>query len=156
MHHGPASEVQRTQTTIGADPATFAPHPMGQRVIDERGPEERKHQEAAELHSFGVGTTDECDGDHRKHGLEDHVGLMRNRRRIVGIRLIHRDASQPHPFQPADNVPLVRPESETVAPQHPLDADQAEDDEAVHNGPQRILLPDHPAVEQGQARGRHR
>src|SRR3989441_5126080 len=64
MHHGPASEVQRAQTTIGADPTTFAPYPMGQGVIDERGPEERKHQEAAELHPLGVGPTDERSEEH--------------------------------------------------------------------------------------------
>ena len=47
--------------------------------------------------------------------------------------------------------PLSGPKARRVAPEHPLDRDQGEDDEALHQRAQRVLLPHHAPVEQGEA-----
>ena len=48
--------------------------------------------------------------------------------------------------------PLVRPERQRVADDHPLDADERDDDEALHDRRQDVLLAGEPAVEEAQPR----
>ena len=51
--------------------------------------------------------------------------------------------------------PLSGPKARRIAPQHPLHGDEGQDDEAVHEGAERVLLPHHAAVEEREARRRH-
>jgi hypothetical protein len=48
---------------------------------------------------------------------------------------------------------VVGPEGQRVAPQHPLDADEAQDEEAVHDRREDVLAPDETAVEEPERRG---
>src|SRR5439155_3408500 len=64
------------------------------------------------------------------------------------------DVVQADPVEAADDVELVGSECEAVPPEHPLDADQAEDEKAVHDGRQHVLPADQPAVEETK-RWRH-
>src|ERR1044072_2646554 len=73
---------------------------------------------------------------------------------VIGIR-IGAAAAQPEPIEAADNAAGVGTESEGVAPQDPLAADQSDDDEALRNRPERILPAHEAAVEKKQAGDRH-
>ena len=119
---------------------------MREGIVNERGPEERKDEEAAEFHPFGEGAGDQRRRDDREHGLEDHKGLVGHRRAIIGVRL-QPHAVQPEPFETADDVPLIRTERQAVAPQDPLHADETENNKTLHDGTQRVLLTDHTGIE---------
>ena len=76
---------------------------------------------------------------------------MRDRGGVVRVRgLAH--APEPDPLEPADDAALVGTERQRVAPQHPLERDQRQDDEALHQRAERVLLPDHAAVEEREPR----
>ena len=91
--------------------------------------------------------------DHGEHGLEDHVCLVRHRRAVVGIRS-ESDAVQAPPGKAAEHAAAdIWTERQAVAPQRPLHADDADNDEALHDGGQGVFAADQPAVEERQARG---
>src|SRR5512135_1590869 len=79
---------------------------------------------------------------------------MRDGRGIVRIRRCT-DSAKTEPVQASDDAVDVRPEGEAVAEEYPLDADDCDSDEALHQGPQNVFPPDHSAVEQCEP-GRHK
>src|SRR5207302_6325387 len=89
-----------------------------------------------------------------EHELEDHVGLVGDGRPVVRIGLQSHPA-EADPVEPPDDAALVGPEGQAVPPEHPLHGDQGQDDEALHDRRERVLLAHHPAIEERQARRRH-
>ena len=128
---------------------------MGERIVDEGGPEQHEDQKAAELDPLCDRAGDEGRRDDGEHHLVDHEGLMGDGGGVAGIGL-QADAVQADPGQAADQAVDVRPEGDAVSPQDPLDTDDGHQDEALHDGSQHVVPSDHPAVEQRQAgRGHH-
>ena len=66
------------------------------------------------------------DGEHR---LEDHEGLMGNRRRIIGTRCLSTKFARP--FQ-APMIPILQPPECGNNRKNPLEADDADDNETLH------------------------
>ena len=151
VHDGAAREVERA---LALQPAAVAPHPVGERVVDERRPQQGEQQERRELHALGERAGDQRRRDDREHHLEQHERLVRDRLR-VGVERLDADAAQADPLQPADDAALVGAEGQAVAPQDPLDRDQRHDDEALHQRGEHVLLAHHAAVEERQPRRRH-
>ena len=69
------------------------------------------------------------------------------RRVLAGVGA---DAGQAGPVQVADHPADVRAEGQAVAEDHPDDGDDAQAEEALHDGAEDVLGPDHAAVEQRQ------
>src|SRR3989475_8754400 len=143
---GPAGEVERAELM---KPSTRAPDPVRDRVVDECRPEQREEHEGLEALTFSERAADQGGRDNGKHHLENHEGLMRNGGRVIGVR---REAHvvQSDPFEAADDMELVRSEGETVAPENPLDTDEAEDEKAMHDGREDVLAADEPPVEEAE------
>ena len=60
-----------------AQPAA-APHPVGDRAIDEQQPQRHEPQEGGELHAVRQRAGDQRRGDDREGHLEEHVDRFRN------------------------------------------------------------------------------
>ncbi len=135
-------------------PAAHPPDPVGQRIIDQGGPEDRQDEERGELHPFRKGADDQGRGDDGEHRLKDHKHEMGNGGGVVCVG----GASHPlqsRPFQGADDPPArIGAESQRVSVQNPLQADHAHDGEALHEDGKDILPAHQAAIEKGQA-GRH-
>ena len=157
MHYGAAREVERTH---GVQPAARTPNPVRQRVVHEGGPQQAEQHEGLEPLALGEGPRDQRRGDHGKHHLKDHEGLVGDRRRIGRVGR-EPDAVQAQPGQAADQAVYIqvadvavdiRPKRQAVAPQHPLDGDQRQDEEAVHDGGEHVLRAHQAPVEEAQRR----
>src|ERR1700687_3451180 len=98
MNHRATREIERTHLM---EPSVDAPHPMSERVVNERRPKETKDKEAAKRNSLRECTRDKRGCDDGEHALEDHIGLMGYRRRIAGIRRGRDYIVEPDPIQPA-------------------------------------------------------
>src|SRR5205823_6513171 len=109
--------------------------------------------ERLEADALGERPGDEGWCDDGEHHLEDHVGLVRDGRSVIDVGL-EAHALQPYPAQAPDEAVAegIWREGQRVAPEYPLDADQPDDDEALHDGGQRVFAPDQAAVEKRQAR----
>ena len=112
MDHRPTREVEGAQ---GVEPAARAPDPVGDRVVNKGRPQQREEHEGLEALTFGERAADQGWGDDREHHLEEHEGLMGDGGRIVGVRR-KADAVEPNPLQATDDVALVGPEREAIAP----------------------------------------
>ena len=124
---------------------------MSHRVVDEGRPEEREDEERAELHALGERADDEGRRDDREHHLEEHEQQVRDGGRVVGVGL-DAHAVEAGPAQAADEAAVVGAEGQAVAEQHPLDADDAQQDEALHHDGEHVLAAHQAAVEEGQPR----
>ena len=51
----------------------------------------------------------------------------------------HADAAQPGPLEPSDHPSVIRTKGQAVSEQDPEQADQAQDDETVHDRAQHVL-----------------
>src|SRR5438874_1075792 len=125
MNDGATSEVEGAKVV---QPATSTPDPVRQRIVHERGPEDAEQDERLEALALGEGAGDERWCDDGEHHLEGHECEMRDRRRVVGVWL-DADVLQANPAQAPNDPPDVRAECQTVAPEHPLHADESEDEE---------------------------
>src|SRR6202022_2077805 len=56
------------------------------------------------------------------------------------------------PVEAADETKMVRSERETVAPENPLDTDEAKDEKTVHNRGEDVLAADEPPVKETERR----
>ena len=101
-----------------AQPAAHAPDPVRDRVIDERRPEQAEDHERLEALALGERAGDQRRGDDGEHHLEDHERLVRDRRRVVGVRLLA-DALQAEPVEPADEAAAVGAEGQAYSPRAP-------------------------------------
>jgi len=128
---------------------------VGQGVIDERRPEDRKDQEGGKLHPFRKGADHQGRSDHGEHTLKDHEDAVRDRGGVIAIGL------PPHmietrPLQTADNpLPRIGTEGQGITEQDPLEGDYAHDDEALHEDGKDIFPADQPSVKEGQSRDGH-
>ena len=130
-----------------------SPHHVRHRAVDNQRPEREKHGHRAELHAFGKCAGDQSRRDDGEHELVDHVGLLRNCGRVVGIgRQAH--AAQENVLESANKAGAVR-KGERVSHDCPEDRDQAHHGEALHHGAENVLAAHQSAVEQGQAGSGH-
>ena len=150
MHDRPARKIQGPQPP---QPAA-APDPMGQRAVDEDGPQDRKQHERTEPHALGKGAGDQCRCKRREHELEHHERHMRDGGTVAWIR-VSPHAAQPCPSQSSYDPAAIGSEDQTVSKEDPNQADETENDDAVHDGAQRVLGPHEPPVKEGQARHDH-
>ena len=130
-----------------------APHPVCQRVVNQGAPQQAEDQEGGKLHALGKGAGDERRRDGGEHALEGHERQVRD-----GIRV--RAGLAPYPrqaevVQVADDAADVRAKGKAIAPQHPLHANQGQQNETLHQGGEHVLAAHQAAVEQRQARRHH-
>ena len=86
VDHRAAGEVERGNAAAGGvEQAADAPDHVRHRAVDKQRPEREKHGHGAELHALGKGAGDERRRDDGEHELVDHVGLLGNGGRVVGI-----------------------------------------------------------------------
>ena len=72
----PAREVERAELE---EPAAVGPHPVRDRVVDERRPEQDERDVRRELHALGERARDERRRDDREHHLERDERERRDR-----------------------------------------------------------------------------
>ena len=132
---------------------------MGDRRIHQREPDAHEYQHRGELHALGEGTDDQRRGNDGERHLEgDEHAFRHGAGEAVG-----RQATQECTPKSADERIEVgdacfharRVERQAVAVDHPQDAHQAGDGEALHHDREDVLGTDHAAVEQRQAWNRH-
>ena len=130
-----------------------APHPVGDRAVDEDRPQAHEPQHRRELHAVGEGAGDQRRGDDGEGHLEHHEDRLGNGARDG----IDAHAGEEEARQAADIGvdPAAVGEGERVADDHPDHGHQAGDGEALHDGGEHVLLAHHAAVEQRQAGDRH-
>ncbi|MCY1287930.1 hypothetical protein D9M70_369460 [compost metagenome] len=157
VHHGAAGEVQHAP--VPHQGAVAAPHHVGDRRIDQGEPDGHEHQHGGELHALGKGTHDQGGGDDGERHLEgDEYALGEGRDQAVDA-----DAAEERLGEAADEGAEVEYallhaggiEGQAVAVDHPEDADQTGDGEALHHHRQNVLGPHHAAIEQRQAGDGH-
>src|SRR4029078_1270244 len=151
MHDRPASEIQRAHF---AHPSLDTPNPMGQGVINERGPEHDENEKRAKLYPLCKRAGDQRGSDHSKHHLVNHESSVRYGGGIVRIG-VGSDAIETDPVAAADQTADVRTESPAVCPQRPLQKDDGDNDGAMHDGTKDVLATHQAAVEEKQTRNRH-
>ena len=122
---------------------------MGHGAVDEQGPEGKKDGHGAELHALGKGAGDECRGNDGEHELVDHVGLLGNGGRVVGVGG-EAHAAEEEMLEAPDEAVAV-PEGERITDDGPDDGDQAHHGEALHHGAEDVLPADQAAVEEREA-----
>ncbi|OPZ83134.1 MAG: hypothetical protein BWY76_02422 [bacterium ADurb.Bin429] len=146
MYHQPAGEIQCAQL---AQPATRAPHPVRQRVVHQRSPEDEKEQERLELHAFRHRAEDERGSNDGEHHLEGHEEQVRNGSSIRTRLAAH--IIKAEEVQTTNNAADGRAKRERIAEQHPLNADHAHRHHAMHHRAQYVLATNHTTVEERQA-----
>ena len=140
VHDRASREVERSEVV---QPPVLAPDPVRNRVIDQRRPQEGENDERRELDPLRERAGDERRRDDGEHHLEDHEELVGNGGRVVGVRR-QADAVEAEPGQVPEQVSDVGAKGDAVAPQDPLDADEAEDEEGLHHRGQHVLPPTRP------------
>jgi len=78
---------------------------VGDRRVDQQGPQQGEDDEGLELLAFGEGAGDQGRCDDGEHHLEGHVGAGRDGRRVRDRVLA--DAVQADEVQAADDAPTV-------------------------------------------------
>ena len=146
-----AGEVEHAEAE---EPAVGRPDPVGDRRVDEGRPGDGEQDERLEALALGEGAGDEGRGDDGEHHLEGHEGQVGDGGGVDVGRLAGH-ALEREPVEAADEAqPRIGAERQGVAPQDPGHADQAEDEEAVHDRAEHVLAANEAAIEEGQA-GRH-
>ena len=86
MDDGAPGEVKaRKSASRDIEQSALTPHHMGHGRVDDKRPERKEEQHAAELHAFGEGSGDERGSNDGEHQLVDHEGLQRNGGSIIGV-----------------------------------------------------------------------
>src|SRR4030042_5791978 len=132
------------------DPATHAPDPMGERIVDKGCPQDEEDKISLEFKPLCKCAGDESGGNHRKHHLKDHECLVRNGGGVVGEG-IKSHTVQTDPFKTSYEMANIRAKCETISIKNPLDGDDSEGDKALHDRPQNIFRSHHASVEEGKA-----
>src|SRR6185295_19090045 len=148
VHDRAAREVERAALQ---QPAAGAPHPVRERIVDKRRPQNEEHDVAPEAHPLHDRARDQRGRDDREHALEHRVRLERDRRRVRRIG-VQSHVVQAKPRQSAEPR-IPGGECDRIADQHPLDTDHAERDNAHHHRIQRILRANETAVEERETDG---
>ena len=168
MDDGSAGEVEdlerALEVALGVDvdrahEAVRPPDPVGDRRIDEDRPQADEPQHRRELHAFRERACDERRRDDRERHLEHHVDGFRDRRRQrIGIvrpaRQVIVDALEKDPREAAYECAAAG-ERQAVGENEVDHRDQRRDGEARHHGVADVLLADHAAIEEPEARDGH-
>jgi hypothetical protein len=118
------------------------------RVVDQRGPRQGEQHVRRELHALGVGARDQRRRDDGEHALEHHEEDVRD----GPPRTVHADAVEEGEVHAADQAAVGLTERQRVADHHPLQTDDAEREEGMHERREDVLALHHAAIEKGQAR----
>ena len=139
MDDGAAGEIERGKVAAGGvEKAAHAPDHVRHGAVDKQRPEREKDRHGAELHALGKGAGDQRRGDDGEHELVDHVGLLGDGGRVVGVGR-QADAVQKKVLKAADEAVAVA-EGQRVADDGPENGDQAHHGEALHHGAEDVLL----------------
>ncbi|EMP78607.1 PilL protein [Burkholderia pseudomallei MSHR1043] len=158
VHDRAAREVEHA---VRRQPARRLPDHVRDRHVDDQRPQRHEDEHRREFHPVGERAADERRRDDRERHLVDEVDRFRDRRRemadgerrrLVAVDVVH--PGQEHAREAADEA-VARREREAVADHRPEDRDQRGDREALHHGREHVLLADHAAVEEREARDRH-
>ena len=157
---GAASEVEYAPVPHQA--AVAAPDHVRDRRVDQGEPDSHEDQHRGELHALGERTDDQRRSDDREGHLEGDEHRLREQRCRPG-NARRRDTGEERLAHAAEEGVEVDHalfhtggiERDAVAVDHPQDADQASDGEALHHHRQNIFGADHAAVEQRQAGDGH-
>ena len=96
-------------------PAAHSPDPVSERIVHEGRPENRESEKRRKFDALGICPDDERRRDDRKHALKDHEGIVRDRRRVIGVGLSPH-VPQARPVEISDDsVPGVRTEGQGVS-----------------------------------------
>src|SRR5690348_16237429 len=109
MHDCASREIETWESAPekGVQKTSFPPHHVCHWEVDQQRPEHHEQEHCLELHAFCESTSDQRGGDHRKHKLVDHEGLVRNGRSVVCIgRAVH---------APQEQITQVTDEGSTLA-----------------------------------------
>ena len=168
MDDGSSGEVEDLEPALedalgvdvdGAHEPVRAPDPVGDRRIDEDRPQADEPQHRRKLHAFRERARDERRRDDRKGHLEHHVDGFRNRRRQrIGIVRPARQVVVDPLEKDAREAPdegAAAGEGEAVGENEVDHRDQRRDREARHHRIADVLLADHAAVEEAEARYGH-
>ena len=165
MHDCPAGKVQRPASADGGVLAAIgqnaaAPHPVAQRAVDQRPPENHEHDHRGESHPLGKRPTNQGRRDDEEHPLEEHVGEHGHGQ--VGMQRNMRLAFDPRRLDPTEQqeIKVSQPraaaaERQRVPPERPNDRHQPHQKNALHHHAEHVLLADQAAVEQGQPGAGH-
>ena len=155
----PALEVAFGVDVGRAHEAVRTPDPMGDRRVDEDRPQADEPQHRRELHALGERARDERRRDDRERHLEHHVDGLRDRRRqrigrVRAARQVIMDALEKDAREAAYECAAAG-EREAVGEDEVDHRDQRRDGEARHHRIADVLLADHAAVEEPEARDGH-
>ena len=140
-----ASEVQGAEFSQEA----AAPDPMCHGVVNEDGPEQDEDDESVELHAFGksAGNQGRCDdGEHALEGDESHF------RNSPVFQDGHADTGKADFIKRTDETINICAEGHGIANENPFYRNHGDDEETLHNRRQDVLIADHAAIEEAQAR----
>ena len=140
-----AGEVEGTEFSQEA----AAPDPVCHGVVDEDSPEQDEDDESVELHAFGESAGDQGRCDDGEHALEGDESHFRNR---PVFQDSHADAGKTDFIKRTDETINIRTESHGIADEDPFYGNHGDDEEALHNRRQDVLVADHAAVEEAKAR----
>ena len=144
LDHGAAGEVDQPCRLEEAP----APGPVGDGVVDQRGPEKGEHDECRKPDPLGGRRGDHGERDSRERKL---IGCKENRG-IGPLAGVKADASESDMGKVADHPADIRSEYEGISEEHPLQAHECESDEREREHGDEVLLPDHAAVEEADPR----
>ncbi len=149
MNHEAAGEIQRA----GLRKEAAAPHPVGQRHIDQGEPADRKGEIGGEAQPISHSTSHQRHGDHReRHLIEREQGFGDRFRQRVDAG--HVDTGQQPAIERTDPGSFAD-KGEAVAVDHPENRDHGDSRQTLGHGGEHVLLAHHAGVEQRQARHRH-
>src|ERR1039458_2157281 len=141
----------KIQDTDILQPPPGPPYPMGNRIVDNRRPDNSKDQKGGEFHPLSNSTGDECRSNDSKHSLIYHKGHMRDRRSIICVRL-QPEPTKPEPVKSSYNTVEIRTKGETVPAHNPLNSNNRNSNKTLHIGSQDIFPPDHSAIKHSESR----
>jgi len=147
VHDQATGEVEGAE--VDADPAA-APDHVGEGNVDHQEPDGSERQIGAEAHALGEGAEHQRGGDDGEHALEhdEHVGGDRSGERGRS------DPGEEHHAGVADET-VAFAERQTVARDHPQNADEARGDETLHQDREDVLAANQPSVEEREPGQRH-
>ena len=149
MHHQAAREIHHAE--IGQPAA--APHPVGDRRIDDDDPERAEQEDGGEFHALGIGSDDQ----RRRDDGEGHLKHEKGGFGYVAAHAVEADAVEKDlaeaPDHRVDRAAI--PEGEAVDEKQPKNGNRAAYREDVHQDRDHVLGADEARVKQGKAKHRH-
>ena len=140
-----AGEVQGAEFSQEA----AAPDPVCHGVVNEDGPEQDEDDESVELHAFRKGPCNQGRSNDGEHALESDESHFRNG---PVFQDGHADTGQADFIKRTDETINICAECHGVADEDPFYGNHGDDEETLHDRRQDVLIADHAAIEEAQAR----